>query len=368
MHGRRRDSSRRARLPTPGSAGAAVDGVALRTRAAASGLLALLAAACSTAPPAPDDGFDARGDDSDAEATDGPNCLVDLLLVLDVHLYGPTSTCMIVGGCDYVQFDRRLASVGVAGYHLGSVFAIGGYPWYGTERPCASYSLLSPGVLNDAETLQPLACEDLGGVRWADGPGPTAARDAFCLTSFGIPGDSGPCYPRAEAFKVVRLATSPPLVESANAGMFRPEALLVVAFLIPKDDCSIQDPWVYEHFGEWPSVCGVDPAWEDWLEGVDAFVSHLQDLHGGNVAVAVWGGADGVPAEVTDPDGTRRLQELCSLGYISVTPSPRFHEVLRSLGVRGRFFDACTTSFQDFLLGLADFVGERLPAQCRVGS
>ncbi|MDI7267304.1 MAG: hypothetical protein QME96_04855 [Myxococcota bacterium] len=334
---------------------------------------AALAGGCyvSTGP-----GDNGRPDASDEfDVPDPPICLVDILMVLDPKVCCESGTLSChgdYGGCDFEAFDAQLAAGGVSGYHFGSVFAIGGPGWQDGNSTCPLY--LTPGVLNGGDTF-PFRCPPTLDPlqRWAEGPGETAAAVSHCLTRFGHAVDyGGRCHPMMwEAFKVVRLATSPPLVDERNAGMFRPDALLVVVSLLPRDDLSVQDPWVYETPpSEWPSLPGVDPAWQAWLEDVDEFVAYLEELKQGRVAVALWGGPDGVPGQVIEPDGIRNWEYVCPwTGGFSpqprgVTVAPRFHRLLRALGSRAMFVNACEVWFRDFLPQLAEFIVRQLPAGC----
>ena len=278
-------------------------------------------------------------DSGDAVDGAGPVCSVDLLFVRDVALYGSTPW---IFPANFAEFDARLAVGGVSDYHLGSVPAVGGFAWR-PEWDCPSYGLVSGELTPPGSAPDRTCVEEFGtSPAWAEGPGGNADEVARCLVYFGFADGPWSCYPFAEALKVAQLATSSPLLDGANRGMFRDDALLVVVFLIPRDDCSVVDPWVYEHPSEWPSPCGVDPAWADWLAPVEQTARHFEEFKDGRVAVALWGGADGAPVLVTRPDGHQEIERLCMrTDFVGATPSPRFHRFLESFGDRALFADWC---------------------------
>jgi hypothetical protein len=318
---------------------------------------------------------DSEGGDDDAAIP--PDCAVDVLLVLHPTLFGSSTTCDVVDyacrSATFEAFDAELAAGGVDSYHLGAVYAIGGHAWFGEERGCWSYAGMTSGAV--VRLTDPhFTCSGLSSPPspWADGPGGTAARASLCLGRFGIPGEgalAGACYPVAEGFKAVANALSPTMRDGPNTGMFRETARMVVAFVAPKDDCSVDDPAAYASFPDWPSSCGVATAWESWLSNVDDFASDLQRARGERVAVAVWGGPDGIPAEVVEPDGARHPEYLCQIGEgVGVPVAPRFHRLLRAMEDRALFSNACETPFSEFVDLLADFIVAQLPAECRGGS
>ena len=305
-----------------------------------------------------------------------PSCAVDLLLVLYPNIVGSVWRCSIVDPeCRLDTFealDATLAAGGASSYHVGAVYGKGSHSWFGPEHGCWSYEEMASGELVRLD--DPVwGCAGSPTGPWTEGPGGAAAQTmSECLTVFGIQGEGvrdGACYPVVESMRAVQNALSPEMTSGPNAGMFRENARLVIAFLGPKDDCSVEDPYVYASFGDWPSTCGVDPIWESWLLNVEGFASYLERVGGDRVSVAVWAGPDGVPTEVVEPDGRRHPVYLCQLGEgVGVPVAPRFHRLLRAFGERALFRNACETPLSEFYGDLADFIVAQLPADCGAGA
>jgi hypothetical protein len=187
---------------------------------------------------------------------------------------------------------------------------------------------------------------DMGGLRWIDGPGDTAAIEA-AFTAGASLGTGGTSFEMP--LECMREALDKDAPGLTNEGFLREDALFIVVAITDEDDCSRTD----NDFTISNDQCMTDPVYppEETLVPLQEFKDYLNGRFGGQdrwVFVTVSG--------ATDCDTTSWSSDSCDPEdpYAGAFESVRLIDWMNNYvgvadGDNGVFADICTTSLPDAL-------------------
>ena len=203
--------------------------------------------------------------------------------------------------------------------------------------------------------------------------------DFNCIATLGTRG-CGFEQPMEAALVALRESSE---TGGSHEGFLREESALAVIFVTDEDDCSANDPELFNS-ARYDLGCLCNRCWaggnERLLQPIDRYVETLRGVKPGKEHLITVAGIVGLPTDGTwvpgDPiEQLRELQQhdprdptqsipVCRTEHGSVFPSPRIAELASEFGPNGVLGSICETDWSEVLMATARAIQRSLVASC----